>query len=99
MATYRLKIKTYSLMSGVKNATGSLLTGAGNIAKGAVGKTAGFLGGLGAMGTAAAAGASIAGPIGGLVAGLAAPFVGKKLVSSAGETVKDVGQDMKINAV
>lgn len=99
MAKYRLKIKSFGIFTPVKQAAGSVLETTGKIAQGGVGKTLGFLGGLGAMGKAAAIGTSVAGPLGGLVAGLAAPILAKKAVSSIGEGVKNAGQDMKINAV
>ena len=99
MAKYKLKIKSFGLFTPVKQAAGSVLETTGKIAQGGIGKTAGFLAGMGSMGKAAAIGTSVAGPLGGLVAGLAAPFLVKKAVSSVGEGVKNAGQDMKINAV
>ena len=99
MATYRLKIKTFGLGNTLKKTAGSVLTTTGKALSGGLGKTAGFMAGLGAIGTGAAIGTAIAGPLGGLIGGLATPFVTKKATETVGEKMKDAGQDLKINAV
>ena len=103
MRVIKLKSKSFGLFSsvknGIKNTTGSIMTGAGKMMSGGLGKTAGFLAGLGAMGTGAAIGTAIAGPLGGAIGALATPFVTKKATEAVGEGIKNTGQDIKMNAV
>jgi hypothetical protein len=75
MAVFRVKQKTYGLMSGVENAAkgvvnttrdvvGTGVSTVGKVADSGIGSTAGFLGGMGMMGAGMGAGATLGGTIG-----------------------------------
>lgn len=88
--------------NGLKNAAGATLETGGKLLDNPLAKGAGFVAGLGSMGTGASIGSavgSVLGPIGTVLGGalgaLAAPVVASKGVGIAGKTLKSVGQDLR----
>lgn len=95
-----------SVGNGLKNAAGATLETGGKLLDNPLAKGAGFVAGLGGMGTGASIGSavgSVLGPVlgpvgpvlGGALGALAAPFVASKGVGIAGKTLKSVGQDLR----
>lgn len=91
-----------SVGNGLKNAAGATLETGGKLLDNPLAKGAGFVAGLGGMGTGASIGSavgSVLGPVGTVLGGalgaLAAPFVASKGVGIAGKTLKSVGQDLR----
>lgn len=112
MHTYsvkRLSQKNYgigdiatSVGNGVRDVAGTALETGGKLLDNGLAKGAGFVAGLGSMGTGASIGStigSVLGPVGSIAGGalgaLATPFLTSKAVGVAGKTLKNVGQDIK----
>ncbi len=90
-----------------RDVVGTGVSSVGKVADGAIGSTAGFLGGATMMGAGATTGAGIGGAIGsvlgpvgsvvgsalgGATGAIAAPFLGKAAVNTGGKILKDVGE-------
>lgn len=79
------------VVNGVRDVAGNVVSGAGKVVGSGLGQVGGIYAGakLGA-----AAGTAIGGPIGGLIGGIAGAFSGPGLAKAAGNTIKNIGQDI-----
>lgn len=87
--------------NGVRDVTGTAIETGGKLLDNGATKTVAGIAGLGSMGAGASLGASVGsvlGPLGtiggGIIGGLATPFVAAKGVETAGKALKSVGRDI-----